>query len=533
MKEASSIFIIAVSIMPHIVVAQQQQQQYGQPQQQQQQYGQPPQQQQSTQQPSQQGGQQPLVQQYTGGTPPEFTVDETPTVAPITAMEMIEKFYEEKGQSHGWSQGPFTTNKGSEAISASGVATIGVDRSKRGFILSREIAFQKALLRAKQALIEFLDTTISANLETEFNEPAQKRQEDAFEKAKHQGIQLQSVANAGQAFAVDLANQANKLTGGAFDKSVGAFTDNGDKLLKLEMNKKLKEMGLDPSQPIDKQVLKEVMGTDSFKRAIRAVSKSRISGVQVYKTFEALPSGKDGEIGVVILQSKRLTQLADSIFTGSAKLAPGAVNGKPLSQQIPRDKNILVGTFGAKFVKDNRNQWCILSYGQAEPRSEKSRYLSSAMKKAKLNAMAMIRQFAGEMAQSETTKEDSEDITDFMDGTQDIEMNEEFVDKMKTSAAAKSISGMAQVKSWSHKHPLTGQTVAGSVVSWCPSSMVRAKKLQRSMQAPPPPPPSQGVPGQAPMQGQQRYAAPPPPPPPVQRNQGTYYGSGVSADDDF
>jgi len=537
--------IIFLLVGPSLLCAQPQpQQQYGQPQQQygqpQQQYGQPQQQyaqpqpqQQYAPQPQQQnapqqGNQQPPMQQYTGGTPPEFTVDESPTVVLVTALDMIEKFFEDKERSHGWSQGPFTTNKGSEAISASGIATIGVDRSRPGFVLSREIAFQKALLRAKQELIEYLDTTISADLETEFNEPSQKRQEAAFEDAKNQGIQLQSVTNIGQAFGTDLANQANKLTGGDFDKSVAAFTDNGDKLLKLEVNKKLREKGLDPSQPIDKQVLKEIMGTDSFKRAIRAVSKSRISGVQVYKTFEALPPGKDGEIGVVILQSKRLTQLADSIFTGSSKLAPGAVMGKPLSQQIPRDKKILIGSFGAKFVKDNRNQWCLLSYGQAQPKSEKSRYINSAIKKAKLNAMAMIRQFAGEMAQSETTKEDSEDITDFVDGTQEIELNEDYVDKMKTSAAAKSISGMSTVKRWTLKHPLSGHMIAGAIVSWCPSSMDHAKKLQRSMLAPPPPP--QGVPGQAPMQqGQQRYAAPPP----AQRNQGAYYGSGASADDDF
>jgi len=513
--------IISLLAGPSLLYAQPQQQYAPQPQQQ---YAQPQQ-----QYAPQQGNQQPPMQQYTGGTPPEFTVDESPTVAPVTARDMIEKFFEDKGQSHGWSQGPFTTYKGSEAISASGIATIGVDRSKPGFILSREIAFQKALLRAKQELIEYLDTTISTDLVTEFNEPSQKRQEAAFEDAKNQGIQLQSTVDLGQTFGADLANYSNTLTGGAFDKSVAAFTDNGDKLLKLEVNKRLKEKGLDPTQPIDTQVLKEVMGTDSFKRAIRAVSKSRISGIQVYKTFEALPPGKDGEIGVVILQSKRLTQLADSIFTGNSKLAPGASMGKPLSQQIPRDKKLLVGTFGAKFVKDNRNQWCLLSYGQAQPKSEKSRYINSAIKKAKLNAMAMIRQFAGEMAQSETTKEDSEDITDFVDGTQEIELNEEFVDKMKTSAAAKSISGMSQVKTWSQKHPLSGHLISGSVVSWCPSSNDHAKKLQRSMQAPPPPP-SHSVPGQAPMQqGQRRYAAPPP----EQRNQGAYYGSGASADDDF
>ena len=58
----------------------------------------------------------------------------------------------------------------------------------------------------------------------------------------------------------------------------------------------------------------------------------------------------------------------------------------------------------------------MLSYGQAQPRSKKQRYVNSAMKKAKLNAMAMIRQFAGEMAQSEETKEDSENMTDFVGG---------------------------------------------------------------------------------------------------------------------
>jgi hypothetical protein len=134
--------------------------------------------------------------------------------------------------------------------------------------------------------------------------------------------------------------------------------------------------------------------------------------------------------------------------------------------------------------------------------------------------MAMIRQFAGEMAQSEETKEDSENMTDFVGGTQEIELNEDYVEKIKTSAAAKNISGMRTVKSWNVKHPLTGQMIAGNVVSWCPSSSDSAKKLKRSMQAPPAHVTPSG--GQA----QQQI-------PPAQRNKGQYYGSGAEADDDF
>jgi hypothetical protein len=468
---------------------------------------------------AQQPQQQPQ-QQYTGGTPPEFTVDESQTVEPVNANDILEKFMDDKSSTHGWDWGEFTTSKGSIAFAAKGIATISVDRSKPGFVLSREIAFQKALLEAKKELLTYLETTISADLEKEFSEPSTKRQEIAFEDAKIQGIELQTADVTEKTFGSDLANYANSLTDGAFDKSVAAFADAGDKLLKVEVSKKLIDKGLDPSQPIDKQVLKEIMGAESFKRSIRAVSKSRISGIQVYKTFEALPPGQDGEIAVVIIQSKRTQQLAASIFSGNSKLAPGAVMGKPLRQQIPRDKKVLVGTFGAKFVKDDKNQWCLLSYGQAQPRSKKQRYVNSAMKKAKLNAMAMIRQFAGEMAQSEETKEDSENMTDFVGGTQEIELNEDYVEKIKTSAAAKNISGMRTVKSWNVKHPLTGQMIAGNVVSWCPSSSDSAKKLKRSMQAPPAHVTPSG--GQA----QQQI-------PPAQRNKGQYYGSGAEADDDF
>ncbi|MGY8817721.1 MAG: hypothetical protein ACKVHB_08145, partial [Pseudomonadales bacterium] len=195
---------------------------------------------------AQQPQQQPQ-QQYTGDTPPEFTVDESPTVGPVTAMEMIEQFFDDKNQTHGWSEGEFTTSKGSKAIAVSGIATIGVDRSQPGFVLSREIAFQKALLNAKKSLLEYLGTTISADLETEFSLPSVKRQEIAFEDAKNQGIELQTADVTEKTFGSDLANYANSLTDGAFDKSVAAFADAGDKLLKVEVSKKLIDKGLDPS----------------------------------------------------------------------------------------------------------------------------------------------------------------------------------------------------------------------------------------------------------------------------------------------
>ena len=73
----SYIFRITVLLAgPSLLCAQPQQQYAPQPQQQ---YAPQPQQQYAPQ-PQQQGNQQPPMQQYTGATPPEFTVDESPTV---------------------------------------------------------------------------------------------------------------------------------------------------------------------------------------------------------------------------------------------------------------------------------------------------------------------------------------------------------------------------------------------------------------------------------------------------------------------
>jgi len=452
--------------------------------------------------------------------PPEFTEDSSPTVVIIDLDDTIDQFLSSKG----WSRGLFNTKSGKKAFSAIGRGTIQANRSNKNFIASREIAFQKAVLAAKKELVEYLGTEISTSLTSEYQEPDEKRQLAAFEEAKRQGVALQASGAVASTAFQDFANQAAEDGMGGYSNTAQVVVDQSEILMKQELDKKLKDMGLDPNQPIAQQTLNSITSQEDFKRVINAVAKSRISGIQVYKTWEYLPEGEKGSIAVLLIQSARLVKLADSIFSGTAALAPGTVNGKQLSSQLPQDKKVLIGTFGVQFKKNENNKWCLVSYGQAQPRNKNPRALIAAQDKGALNAKGMIRQFAGEIAKSSANKQDSESATDLADETEKYDYDENYAEKMQTFAGKLNIAGMSTIKRWKAKHPLTGNLVAGAVVSWCPGAMQNALSMKETMKAPPQTTNLGVVNNQ--QSGNQQV-------PPHQSNQGNYFAAGAEADDDF
>lgn len=401
----------------------------------------------------------------------EFDVDESVSASEEPNInEIIEDFLNSKG----WYEGENTKKNGSTFFVAIGKGTIAAGRSEPGWVTSRQLAFDKAMLNAKREMLQFQEQKISTELESEYQEYGEKRQAEEVARKTREGLAFEAARDTGTGVVSEVAERSG------FSSAVTA-SDKINGLLRFEANRQLEELGYDPSQPVDAQVLKKVSESESFKKNIQTAAQGRIVGMQAAKTFESIPANKEGQIAVVTVWSPRLQAIANAIFSNNPAIGPQGIAGKPLQQQIPRNKSALISQFGVQSKRNEKGEYCLLSYGQNAPRSEKQRAIDAAESKARITSQALIRQFAGEIGAVMETLDQAESVETYTDKMEDYSFNEDYYEKIKVSAEAIVISGMKTVKRWNASHPVTGKPIAGAVVSWCPSGAAFGQKLKADM----------------------------------------------------
>ena len=203
--------------------------------------------------------------------------------------------------------------------------------------------------------------------------------------------------------------------------------------------------------------------------------------MQVMCSFEGVPSGKKGEIGVVAIWSPKLQAMARSISRGG-KL-PSGVGKRPIKEQIPADRKVLLSTFGVQQKIDENGNLVLVSFGQAGAVTDSPQSANAARNKAKMQAMAAIREFAGESVAVTTDAINAESVEEFENAAESYEDVSAYSQKVKAVAESLKISGIATIKNWEAKHPLTGRMVYGVVCAWSPESAVRAQSMKRTMDA--------------------------------------------------
>lgn len=381
-------------------------------------------------------------------------------------MQIINKFRD----SMGWGQNTINRDDGSTLIVVSGIGTISAPRESSAFVGSRQNAFDKAMLQAKKKLVELQEVQISGELESHYSEPSEKRQQQEIERKRREGLAIEAAGEAAEA----------KQESGSDADSVAAAASM--QLVRNEVDKRLRELGYDPSKPVDEQKLRKVTQQESFKKVVEATAKARVVGLQPFKIFENYNDGEQGQIGVVAVWSPKLSATAKAIYSGDPSSLPRNEQSNPsFSEQVPSDPRVLLSTFGVRQVIGPDGEYGVLSFAQSAPRNDNRRSLNAAVKKATLNARFYIRQFAGEVASVETAQRNSETATSFANGMESYEYDESYQETIRTKAEAINISGTRVIKQWSGSHPISGNPVAGVVMLWTPSGAEAAGSIEREM----------------------------------------------------
>ena len=390
-------------------------------------------------------------------------VEDQPTEGKIEsergADEMMQEFLDSRPNG-GWSEGANEKN-GSIFVVQKGVGAIQAKPDSLSYNDARARAFDKAMLDAKSKLAEYLETEISTAASYSYIEPP------VGDKS------------ADQELAEAIAKQPDDSIIGKAKLLVNKKLDN---LLKKEgydadasrAEKKAKTDEI-------KAKLASVTAKESYKKMIKSTAQTVISGAQAFYTVE-VTKGSRSEIGVVMIWSPKLAEMASSLVTG--KPVAGAKPKTYIKSQINKNLDVLLTTFGVQQKIDEKGEYVLVAFGQSGARNTNSASVNNAKAKARQNAQAMIRSFAGETVAYSMSQDQAEESLDFGEGSipdlHDQSSSERFI---RTGSAKMKINGFGNVHSWNARHPISGRMVYGQVITWKPSAAALARRVKAQIES--------------------------------------------------
>lgn len=355
----------------------------------------------------------------------------------VSVKDMVDDFLGRKG----WDEGENSKSDGSSFIVATGTGIIKAPRGHHDFIGARQIAFDKAVANAKSSMLRFLSSEVETKM-------SNAMQQGAFPSPD---------------------TPPEKLT--IWEKAL--------LLVHVELDEKLKEKGIAPETPEADEILEGVLNEETFKQTVSSTSQSYMAGYQAYKTFESSPKGKQGRMGVVLLWSPKLNEMASAIGTGQS--VPVGKPSRSLREQVRVDKKVLLSTFGVQQTRDENGNYWLLATGQAGVKSDSAMSEDMAEEQARLIAEAYIRSFAGENAKRSSDLDRAESTKELITGAEVYTSEDASKKSFETASKRMKIQGMKKLRGWQIKHPLTGQEVVGVVVAWSPLSAQSAVATTQTM----------------------------------------------------
>lgn len=357
-----------------------------------------------------------------------------------------------------------------------GLGAISVPPSDKNFVALRKVAFDKAMLDAKEQCAKFQETRISSEMSIDMASPGAERA-----AADAQRLQREGLANEGAVQVAKALNTDIKAKNAPASIQTGALY--GEKILENQMREELTKKGIDPDKPVSDQQVKAVMSTSSFKNASRSTARARCTGIQAFASFEQNPASGQGSVGVVAIWSRKLHEVADAIITGNYALIPKNEPGLPIAQHIPDDLRVKLSTYGTQLVRDENGEYVLLAFAQAQPLSKSQQSITIAKSVARQVGEGMIRQFLGEAIASTNDLLQKEKSTEFEDESNQTKYEERFSKQVQAVAQKLSVPGIMEADSWQTLHPANNGPVVGVVLQWKASSAQLAGQLKAFNQA--------------------------------------------------
>ncbi len=379
--------------------------------------------------------------QEPGKVPPEAEVS---TEANIDDYEDINVTIENYLNEKGWVKGENTKQNGDSFYIAVGTGVIQANSSNRHFPASRVAAYNKAMLAAKQQMVNYIgmsiqSSTASVYSEGEFPQPPVPQPDES-----------------------SMLYKIKKLIHAKLDKALRAEGIDPDKAKKEELE----------------QAMKKQLSSESYAKFISTSAQAYVCGMQAYRVFETTPANSKGQIAVIAIWSPKLQQMAETLQTGSSM--PKGMPKKSIKEQIPKAPEALLLTFGVQQKLNEKGELVLVAFGQEGARTDSPRSANAAYSKAYTNAVAAIREFAGENVATATDILNAETTEEFENAAEEYNNTSAFREKITAIAAKMEIKGISEIYRKAVKHPISGKNIYIVVCAWSPSSAQRAQTLMNN-----------------------------------------------------
>ena len=134
---------------------------------------------------------------------PAYEISEGEVSDAPSVRDLIDNYLDSKG----WTEGDNDKN-GKKFFVAVGVGTIAARRDSPSYISSRSNAYQKAFVSAQRDMVQFLESEISASIESSYSEPSDAREKARIEELTNQGLALQGAIAQVSALSADVQDVA-------------------------------------------------------------------------------------------------------------------------------------------------------------------------------------------------------------------------------------------------------------------------------------------------------------------------------------
>lgn len=350
-----------------------------------------------------------------------------------------------------------------EAYIGYGISGVQVGVNDPSWGKHRVIAYERAFLNAQDRFLEYQTVSQSTELIRSFStEPTAGLPE--FEERE-----------------------------GIDDSALGRVLHKLGAALEGELDQKLEELDIDPhefeSAPVTqrKQLLKAGITKEAVKKSI-----GTLVGLVPIRTFEGHNTQGEHAVGVVVVYTPKLREVAKSISAGQGQTLNEGQPGVTLSKLVKGNDASIHEDFGVRIVYDENGQPALLSFGQWSPSVKTEdpalnrQYSRIAQQQARNLADGYITLFLN----SSAMYEESSTVGDMIEHYYEVDSSgfvaekvaKEIRDEIRKQSRVRGktlIVGLRDLYKWTKKHPTTGHTVTGVVRVWTPDSQRAARKVNK------------------------------------------------------
>jgi hypothetical protein len=350
-------------------------------------------------------------------------VQETQEVETSIEPLAVEVLYESMEKSLGKKNKNLGDVNSDGSVYVIGSATTAIPSNRSGFIASRNVAFSKAVLNAKMEFLKIAGEKVTSGKSVAYIE-------DLVDGSDPDAVQKASVIKKAKMIA---------------DKN---------------LDKALSELGVSPVEIAQmNQSKKNAVYSEKFASEVLSLVGGMLKGVSVVRIVEGESGNNDYQVAVCLKYSPEFQYLATALRKNNGMYyLPKGTPSKSLEKFQNSKGKELISSLGTK-VLFNENA-----------------AVSTAYSKARLMAVANIKDFVAEELVASEMLSNIEKLEDYADGANTYFSRELWEKSIATKTSSMNIATY-KMNQWRTTHPESNQEMVGVVVAWDPAFAKKSKKM--------------------------------------------------------